>query len=116
MLRTIFRTLLVIFACQAALGGTARAAPLPAVGALVTMDVDFFGCKALDDLARIINLDWVKNDKAGAISYGAQHCVALHQNDRFIVQDVSIVQGAVCVKQQPRTQECLWTNAQMLKT
>jgi hypothetical protein len=115
MSRTVFRKMLVVLACQSALSGIARAAPLPAVGSLVTMDADFFGCRALDDLARIINLDWVKNDKAGAISYGAQHCVALHQGDRLIVQDVSIVQGAVCLKQQPRTQECLWTNAQMLK-
>ena len=80
------------------------------------MDADFFGCKALDDLARIINLDWVKNDKAGSVSYGAQHCAVLKQGERFLVQDVSIVQGAVCLKQQPRAQECLWTNAQMLKS
>jgi hypothetical protein len=94
---------------------TAHAAPLPEIGAVVTMDADFFGCRALDDLARVVNLDWVKNDKAGATAYGAQHCIVLKQGQRFSVADVSVVQGAVCVRQEPRSRECIWTNAQMLK-
>jgi hypothetical protein len=116
MSRTDFRKILIILASQAVLSGVSQAAPLPNVGALVTMDTDFFGCRAIEDLARVINLDWVKNDKVASLSYGAQHCVVLHQGERLIVQDVSIVQGAVCLKQQPRTQECLWTNAQMIKS
>ena len=116
MLRTIFRKILVILACQAALGGIALAAPLPAVGAVVTMDIDFFGCRALDDLARVINLDWVKNDKIASIEYGTQHCVVLHQGERFMVQDASAVRSAVCLRQQPRSSDCVWTNAQMIKS
>ena len=94
----------------------AQAAPLPSVGAVVTMDADYFGCRSLDDLAQVVNFDWVKNDKIKSIEYGTQHCTVLHQGERFIVQDASAVRSAVCLRQQPRSAECLWTNAQMIKS
>lgn len=104
----------MIFASEGLPGGAGRAAPLPKVNALVTMDADFFGCRSLADLARIVNLDWVKNDKGASTSYGNQHCVVLHKGDQYMVRDVSVVQGAVCLREN-RSPECYWTNAQMLK-
>ena len=106
---------MVVLVLLVLLTAIAQAAPLPTVGGLATMDVDYFGCRALEDLARVINLDWVKNDKVASLEYGTQHCVVLHQGERLIVQDASAVQGAVCLRQQPRSSECVWTNAQMLK-
>ena len=113
-LANIFLATLVILVGEGLPGGAGRAAPLPKVNAVVTMDADFFGCHSLDDLARIVTLDWVKNDKGASTSYGNQHCVVLHKGDQFMVRDVSVVQGAVCLREN-RSSECYWTNAQMLK-
>ncbi|HUI94768.1 MAG TPA: hypothetical protein VLX44_03355 [Xanthobacteraceae bacterium] len=96
------------------LSGAAHAAPLPNIGELVTIDVAYFGCRSLDDLAHVVNLDWVRNDKDAATAYGKEHCVVLRKGDQLKVQDVSAVQGAVCLRQL-RTSECHWTSAQVLK-
>lgn len=96
------------------LTGAARAAPLPNVNAVVTMAADFFGCRALSDLTRVVTLDWVQNDKAASAAYGNEHCAVLRKGDQFRVEAVSVVRGAVCLREN-RSSECYWTNAQMLK-
>jgi len=113
MSRTVFRKTIAVLVAEVLLTATPRAAPLPDVGALVTMGSDYFGCHALEDLARVINLDWVKNDKIASIEYGKQHCIVLHKDDKFNVQDSSSIQGAVCLRAW-RARECFWTSAQML--
>lgn len=102
------------FICDVVLSGAPPAAPLPKIGAIVTMDVQFFACRSLDDLAHVVNLDWVKNDQDAAVTYGNQHCIVLHKGDELKVQDVSVVQGAVCLRQL-RASQCNWTSAQVLK-
>ena len=97
------------------LSGSPNAAPLPKIDAIVTMDEDYFGCHSIDDLGRVVNLDWVKNDKAGSVAYASDHCVALHKGDQFKVQDLSSVHGAVCLRQ-AQSSDCYWTNAQVLKS
>jgi hypothetical protein len=97
------------------LSGAAPASPLPNIGAAVTMDAEFFGCQSLDDLARVVNLDWVKNDKEASMAYGKQHCIVLRKGDQFSVQAVSVVLGAVCLRQ-GRSGDCYWTSAQVLKS
>jgi hypothetical protein len=97
------------------LRGASHAAPLPSINALVTIDEEFFGCSSLADLARVVNLDWVKNDKAGATAYGREHCIVLHKGDQYRVHDVSVAQGAVCLRQ-TNSSDCYWTNAQLLKS
>ncbi len=108
-------TTLLVVLCEVLLSGATHAAPLPNINTIVTIDADYFGCRALDDLARVMNLDWVKNDKEAASAYGQEHCTALHKGDQFKVRDVSVVHGAVCLSQ-GASSECFWTNAQMLKT
>ncbi len=115
MWRNMFRTTLLALISGVLLSGGADAAPLPKTNEVVTMAEDFFGCRALGDLARVVNLDWVKNDKQASIAYGKEHCTILHKGDEFKVQEVSVVQGAVCLRQL-RSSECYWTNAQMLKS
>jgi hypothetical protein len=115
MSRAMSKTVLVLLG-GVLLTAIAQAAPLPSPGAVVTMDVDYFGCRSLDDLSHVVNLDWVKNDKIASIEYGTQHCVVLHQGERFMVQDASAVRSAVCLRQQPRSSDCVWTNAQMIKS
>ncbi len=114
MWRNIFRTTLVALGSALLLTAAAPAAPLPKVNAVVTMAEDFFGCRALGDLARVENLEWVKNDKNASTAYGKEHCVVLHKGAEFKVQEVSAVLGAVCLRE-TRSSECYWTNAQMLK-
>jgi len=114
MWHRILRKALFAFISEVLLSGAAHASPLPNIGAVVTMDVEFFGCTSLDDLVRVVNLDWVQNDKEASIAYGKQHCIRLRKGDQFRVQDVSVVQGAVCLRQAPSS-DCYWTNAQMLK-
>jgi len=96
------------------LSGAPHAAPLPSSNTIVTMDEEYFGCRAIDDLARVVNLDWVKNDKEAASAYGQEHCITLHKGDQFRVRDVSVIHGAVCLIR-PGSTDCYWTNAQMLK-
>lgn len=115
MWNNISRTTVFAVVSEILLSGAPRAAPLPSINALVTMDEDFFGCRSLADLGRVVNLDWVKNDKQAATAYGREHCIVLHKGDQFKVQDESAVQGAVCLRQ-IRSSECYWTNAQMLRT
>ena len=115
MAHNMFRTMVFVVISEVLLSGASHAAPLPSINALVTMDDDFFGCSSPADLARVVNLGWVKNDKEGATAYGREHCVVLHKGDQFRVHDVSVVQGAVCL-QQTNSSECYWTNAQMLKS
>src|SRR5262249_2154607 len=97
------------------LGGASHAAPLPSINTVVTMDGDFFGCWDLADLARVVNLDWVKNDKKASSAYGRERCIVLHKGEQFKVQDASVLQGAVCLSR-ASSSDCYWTNAQMLKT
>jgi len=96
------------------LSGAAHAAPLPDVNALVTMAADYFGCRALSDLTRVVTLDWVKNDKTASAAYGNQHCAVLRKDEQFRVEAVSVVRGAVCLRER-RSSECYWTSGQMLK-
>jgi hypothetical protein len=96
-------------------GGSPHAAPLPKIDAVVTMNEDFFGCHSIDDLGHVVNLDWVKNDKAGSVAYASDHCVVLHKGDQFKVQNLSSVHGAVCLRR-TQSSDCYWTNAQMLKS
>lgn len=96
------------------LTGAAQAAPLPDVNAVVTMAADFFGCRALSDLTHIITLDWVKNDKTASVAYGNEHCALLRKGEQLKVEAVSVVRGAVCLRE-GRSSECYWTNAQMLR-
>ena len=112
--RAMSRTALLVLLAEVLLTAMAQAAPLPNVGAVVTIEVDYFGCRSIDDLARVVNLDWVKNDKVASIEYGTQHCIVLHKGERFSVQDTSAVRGSVCLRL-PTSRECVWTNAQMLK-
>ena len=114
MWRTASAKTVLAFIGEVLLSGAAQAAPLPNIGEMVTMDVEFFGCRSLDDLARVVNLDWVHNDKEAAAAYGKQHCIVLRKGDELKVQNVSAVQGAVCLRQL-RTSECYWTSAQVLK-
>ena len=111
----VSRTTLFAAISEVLLSGSPYAAPLPKINAVVTMDVDFFGCHSIDDLARVVNLDWVKNDKAGSVAYASEHCVVLHKGDRFTVRDLSSVYGAVCVRQ-AQSSDCYWTSAQVLKS
>ena len=106
---------LLAFIGEVLLSEAAHAAPLPNVGELVTMDVEYFGCRSLDDLAHVVNLDWVHNDKDAATAYAKGHCIVLRKGDQLKVQNVSAVQGAVCLRQL-RTSECYWTSAQVLKS
>jgi len=108
------RTTLLAFLSEVLLSGAAHAAPLPNIGAMVTMDVEFFGCRSLDDLAHVVNLEWVRNDKDAATAYGKEHCIVLRKGDELKVQSVSAVQGAVCLRQL-RSSTCYWTSAQALK-
>ncbi len=78
------------------------------------MDADFFGCQSLADLARLVDLQWVKNEKEAATAYGRAHCTILHKGDQLKVQDVSSIYGAVCLRE-PHFLRCYWTSAQMLK-
>jgi hypothetical protein len=94
--------------------GAPHAAPLPSSNAIVTIDEDYFGCRALDDLARVVNLDWVKNDKEAASAYGREHCIVLHKGDQFRVREGSVLHGAVCLSR-AGSADCYWTNAQILK-
>ena len=96
------------------LTGAAQAAPLPDVNAIVTMAADFFGCRALSDLTQVITLDWVKNDKTASAAYGNEHCAVLRKGEQFRVDAVSVVRGAVCLRER-RSSECYWTSAQVLK-
>jgi hypothetical protein len=115
MRRQISSKTLLVVVSGVLLSGAARAAPHPNVNAVVTMDADFFGCQSLGDLARVVNLDWVQNNKEASITYGRQHCIVLHKGDQFKVQEMSVLQGAVCLRQ-PNSSDCYWTNAQMLKS
>ena len=112
--KTSTKTLLA-FLSELVLSGAAHAAPLPKIGETVTMEVEFFGCRSLDDLARVVNLDWVKNDKDAAAAYGKEHCIVLRKGDEFGVQGLSAVQGAVCLRPaRSAAPECYWTSAQQL--
>jgi hypothetical protein len=107
-------TALVLVLGQVLLSGAPHAAPLPTMNTLVIMDEDFVGCRALADLARVVNLDWIMNDKEAAGAFETEHCITLHKGDQFRVRDVSVVHGAVCLSQ-TRSSDCYWTSAQMLK-
>ncbi len=107
-------TTLLVVLCGVLLSGATHAAPLPNITTIVTMDEDYFGCRALADLARVVNLDWIMDDKEASSAHGREHCIALHKGDQFKVRDVSVVHGAVCLSQ-GASPECFWTNAQMLK-
>ena len=111
----VCRTTLLAVIGEVALCGAPHAEPLPVINTVVTMDADFFGCHSIDDLSRVVSLDWVKNDKAGSIAYGRDHCVVLHKGDQFKVQNLSSVHGAVCLRQTPFS-DCYWTNAQMVRS
>ena len=95
MWRDIARTALLAVVGGLLLVDAAPAAPLPSVNAVVTMDTDFFGCRSLDDLTHVVNLDWVKNDKDASTAYGKHNCIVLQKGDQYRVQDVSAVRGAV---------------------
>ncbi len=114
MWRKISRKSLLVLISAVLPSGVAHALPLPDVNTVVTMGADFFGCRSLSDLARVVNLDWVQNDKEASSAYGKQHCIVLQKGDQFKVQDVSVVQGAVCLRRL-HSSECYWTNSQMLK-
>jgi hypothetical protein len=114
MWRRISAKTLLAFLGEVVLSGATPAAPLPKIGDVVTMDVDFFGCRSLDDLAHVVNLDWVQKDTAASNAYGKAHCVVLHQGDQLRVQDLSSVQGAVCLRP-TGSASCYWTTAQALK-
>lgn len=114
MWHNISRTAVSVVLSELLLSGAPHAAPLPSIDTLVTMDEDFFGCRSLADLGRVVNLDWVRHDKQASTAYGREHCIVLHKGDQLKVQDASVVQGAVCLRQ-ANASECYWTNAQMLK-
>lgn len=116
MRHNISTTTLFIVISEVLLSSASHAAPLPNINTTVTMDGEFFGCRALADLAlgTLENLDWVKNDKEASSAYGRAHCIVLHKGDQFEVQNESALHGAVCLSQNPSS-DCYWTNAQMLK-
>jgi len=111
--KTPTKTLLA-FLGEVLLSGAVQAAPLPKTGDVVTMDVEFFGCRSLDDLARVVNLDWVQKNTEASNAYGKEHCIVLHKGDQLRVQDESSVQGAVCLRP-TNSSACYWTSAQALK-
>jgi hypothetical protein len=113
MSRAMCRKIVGVLVGEVLLVAAAQAAPLPNVGATVTMDSDYFGCQSLNDLAHVVTLDWVQNNKIASIEYGTQHCIVLHKNEQYNVQDSSAVRGAVCLRQ--GRNQCYWTNAQMIK-
>ena len=111
---TAIRAAVFVAVSEVLLSGAPHAAPLPNINSLVTMDAEFFGCQSLADLNRVVNLDWVKNDKEASSAYGREHCIVLRKGEQFKVQDISVVQGAVCLIR-IGSSGCYWTNAQMLK-
>ena len=63
----------------------------------VSMGTDFWGCKKLDDLDKVIDFGGIKKDKAAAASYGYAHCIWLAEGGEYWAENASLLSNGVCL-------------------